>query len=146
MQHEHVGTRRRTIALGVVVTMLLAACEPVGRDNLGDGQTPFPHIPVNMIRSVEVRAIPEGPAPARFSRNARGPDELAFWLVIDAIPRPLPRPSAQGSNCEIGTLVTFTLKDGTEVVYGPCRRPADVEKLRQAMMIARATPEPPETS
>jgi hypothetical protein len=99
-----------------------------------------------MIRSVEVRAIPEGRAPARFSRNARGPGELPFWRIIDAIPRPLPRPPAQGSDCDIGTTVTFALKDGTEVVYGPCRRPADVERLRQAMMVARTTPEPRETS
>jgi hypothetical protein len=112
-----------------IVGIILVACEPIGDADRESVEARFLLVRPKDIRSVELAPIPEGP-PRRFSRNARGPIELPLKLIADALPARLPPPLPQGSNCEIGTLLTFRLMDGTEVPYGPCRRPPAIEQLR----------------
>lgn len=79
--------------------------------------------------------IPEGPHSRPFSLHSQ-PGSLPLSLVQDQIPPRLPRPLAQGFSCRFGGNVEVGLEDGRTLRYGPCRRPAEIERLRQAMLRA----------
>lgn len=53
-------------------------------------------------------------------------------VIEDLIPRRLPTNPTQA--CDAGLKVEITLEDGSTVTYGPCRRPAAIERLRLALM------------
>jgi hypothetical protein len=50
------------------------------------------------------------------------------------IPDPLPAPLKQPEDCSFGGNLVMTLADGTAVTYGPCLRPASVNRLWAAMV------------
>lgn len=84
------------------------------------------------IKSVEVQPDPEGPPGPVFTR-APDPDRGAlsqpFSAIAEFIPDPLPHSVWQGFNCEFGGDLIVTLLDGSQVVYGPCRRPLSIDEL-----------------
>lgn len=132
--------RRVLVALSVIAVAgsTLAACEPVSLG--GSVQKSFPEIRSKAVQRVEVIPFPEGPPALRFSRNARGLRELPLRLIADALPRLLPPPLAQASDCDVGSVVTISVDDAGEVTYGPCKRPPAIEELRQAVIAFDAPP------
>lgn len=88
---------------------------------------------IDVVR-VAIVPIPEGITAPVFSRDARaGEKQLA--LVFDAIPDPLPAVIPQ--TCSVGVNIEIFFADGTVVTYGPCRRPASIERLREAILRVR---------
>lgn len=71
---------------------------------------------------------PGGPVLAAGTRTG-----LAIpWAIEDAIPRALPPNPKQ--TCREGATVRITRRDGRIVTYGPCTRPASIERLRAALI------------
>jgi hypothetical protein len=68
--------------------------------------------------AVAIRAVPEGPP-----LNAVPLDQLKPY-----VPDPLPAPLFQWL-CSQGGDLTVTLGNGTTVIYGPCYRPAAINRL-----------------
>jgi hypothetical protein len=60
--------------------------------------------------------------------------------IADALPQVLPRNPKQW--CEVGATVKVTLESGTTRTYGPCNRPASIERLRIALVRAAAETHP----
>jgi len=71
------------------------------------------------VAAVDIRPIPEGPEPKSPARVAQ---------IERFIPDPLPAPLFQWF-CGTGGDLVITLGNGTEVTYGPCRRPASIDHL-----------------
>lgn len=59
---------------------------------------------------------------------------MRLGLVEPYIPDPLPLPSDQPNDCEIGGNMVVTFLDGTTLTYGPCERPASIDRLWAAMI------------
>lgn len=97
-------------------------------------ETPFPHTPDDVV-ALWLEPVPEGPVSPKFVAEPENGD-LPLDTVADAIPSPLPRDVWQGLNCDIGGNVVVELQQGDEIRYGPCRRPAEIEHLRQEMLQA----------
>jgi len=79
--------------------------------------------------------IPEGTTPPSFERGAEAGDRLVRPLerVAEYIPAPLPLPLEQPANCEFGGNLVVSFVDGFELTYGPCTRPASIDRLWAAM-------------
>ncbi len=60
--------------------------------------------------------------------------------IADAVPPGLPRNPKQ--RCGAGATVRITLEGGTTRTYGPCNRPASIERLRVALVLAAAKTHP----
>jgi hypothetical protein len=82
-------------------------------------------------------AWPEGPGLAAATRPGPGID-VPLSKIEDVIPKTLPKNPTQ--TCGIGAKVAITLADGRTVTYGPCKRPASIERLRQALISAYQHP------
>ena len=78
------------------------------------------------IRRVRIEAIPEGPPAPPFSRMPAGSGK-PLGRILDFIPIPLPDPIPQ--SCGSGGTLTVELFDGTQISYGPCERPLEIERL-----------------
>jgi hypothetical protein len=63
-----------------------------------------------------------------------GPGRLVSAVALSALPRPLPPNPAQP--CRFGPTVRLTLRGGRVVTYGPCRLPAGISRLRNALLRA----------
>jgi hypothetical protein len=87
------------------------------------------------IRSLQLVPFPEGPDSPLFERE---PSEVSVPLsaVSSSIPDPFPAPRWQGLTCTMGGDLVVTFGDGSTVAYGPCKRPAQIERLRTAMIAA----------
>lgn len=76
-------------------------------------------------------AVP-GPAPGDGDYVPSAYVPLA--VIENLIPERLPDNPDQ--TCEVGAVVEITLADGQVVTYGPCQRPAAIERLRVALIEA----------
>lgn len=74
------------------------------------------------IVSIRLQPIPEGPG------LSAAEEELAREEIRESIPIPLPHP-AWNIFCEFGGNMIIELRNGDEVSYGPCRRPASINHL-----------------
>ena len=84
-----------------------------------------------MVR-VAIFPTPEGPGPVvAAAKPGRGVDVLLSAIESD-LPRTLPPNPPQA--CVFGPTVLITLADGRTIAYGPCKRPAEVERLRLAVL------------
>lgn len=80
--------------------------------------------------------IPEGPPLRGAFGVEENPGQIDLKRVRPAIPEPLPAPLDQPSGCDVGLVVRVRLAGGSEVAYGPCRRPPAIEALKAAMVRA----------
>jgi hypothetical protein len=78
---------------------------------------------------------------ARFARVA-GDGRSSLALFLQAIPWPLPRSLHQPAGCADPRTLTVRLLRGGSLAYGPCRRPAAIDRLvgalREAQLFRRA--------
>ncbi len=77
---------------------------------------------------VQIMAIPEGPPAPAFERPPRGDYSRPLRRIERFVPSPLPAPLDQGG-CTIGGDLVVTFADGKQVTYGPCHRPASIDRL-----------------
>jgi len=93
---------------------------------------------VEDILRLEMEPYPEGPPGPTYTREPHGKDDTFTFdlrLVERFIPDPLPNTTWQGLLCRHGGILRVTLLDGEETItYGPCRRPATIEALWDAMI------------
>jgi hypothetical protein len=78
---------------------------------------------------IETAAYPEGPDRTE-SRSDRGSAH-----IFSLLPATLPDVLSQGPtpSCGVGNITTLVLNVGTAIRYGPCARPASIDRLRCAM-------------
>ena len=88
------------------------------------------------IESLQLVPFPEGPDSPLFERAPAGDGSVPLSTVVDAIPDPLPAPRWQGLTCGRGGNLIVTFADGQSVSYGPCRRPASIDRLWDSMIVA----------
>jgi hypothetical protein len=82
---------------------------------------------------VKTEPYPEGPPAPPFLLSA-GPNQLPIRKILRFIPRPLPEPLDQGFNCGFGGNLTIAFEGCARVVYGPCHRPASINRLWARMV------------
>jgi hypothetical protein len=106
------------LAAGLAATIVVVAC----------GATEPPK-----VAGVSIVAPPVG---ADAPTASAVPDANSFPLaaIASAMPKTLPPNPRQ--RCDIGPLVRIELTGGTTRSYGPCSRPASIERLRIAFVKA----------
>jgi hypothetical protein len=106
------------LAAGLVASILVVAC----------GATERPK-----VAGVSIVAPPVA---ADAPTASAAPDANSFPLaaIASALPKTLPPNPRQG--CNIGPLVRIELTRGATRSYGPCSRPASIERLRLAFVKA----------
>ena len=107
--------------VGALVWLFLDRSHIVGRTAIYVQRT-------DIVR-LQLIPIPEGPAGPLFERPLKHDYALPLGLIEDQIPIPLPEPLWQGFSCGGGGDLEIELAGGRTIVYGPCRRPAAIEKL-----------------
>jgi hypothetical protein len=80
------------------------------------------------ILRIQLIPRPEGPPAPDFEQTPSGPNSKALALVQRFVPDPLPATLPQWG-CGTGGDLVVTFKDGTEISYGPCHRPASIDAL-----------------
>ncbi len=80
--------------------------------------------------------IPEGPTAPSFERNAPVGDKFVRPLerVQAYIPDPFPTLLEQPADCTVGGNLAVTFADGFRLTYGPCSRPASINRLWARMI------------
>ena len=80
--------------------------------------------------------IPEGPTAPSFERDAVPGDKSVRPLksVGQYVPDPLPAPIQQPKSCSFGGNLVVTFADGFKLTYGPCKRPASINRLWAGMI------------
>ena len=81
--------------------------------------------------SLEQMPIPEGVAIPGFGGGPASQKELA--KVRPYMRAFFPAPLTQPAGCNVGGDIIVTFKDGSKYVYGPCARPASIDRLWAAM-------------
>lgn len=120
--------RNRLITVALVVA---AALVGLGVAGIGPLTTvfyrPTPISANGGVAEIDIQPIPEGPGLV-FQRNptSRGVRPLA--QIEQLIPDPLPAPLFQGL-CGMGGNMVIILGNGKRVTYGPCHRPASIDRL-----------------
>jgi hypothetical protein len=128
--------RKPIVALGafVALAMITAWLFGVGPPG-GLGRRAISPAAHGGIRSLQLVPFPEGPNSPLFERTpAEG--SLSLSAVKRSIPDPLPAPLWQGFMCNMGGNLEVTFEDGEEVSYGPCKRPASIDRLWERMIAA----------
>jgi hypothetical protein len=123
--------KRSILVLVAVVTVILVAA--LGLLGVGPATKVF-HRSIDAtahggIARLEIQPYPEGPVPDTFDRTPSGKVERPLRLVTPYIPSPLPAPLYQGPTCAFGGNLIIRFADGAQVTYGPCRRPASIDRL-----------------
>lgn len=77
------------------------------------------------VSRIPIAPFPEGPV-IEFDQN-----DLSARPYFEMLPESLPVPSEQPPDCNIGSVVILELGSGGRVDYGPCVRPASIEKIRE---------------
>lgn len=85
------------------------------------------------VVSIWLEPYPEGPISPTFARRPSDSDR-PLANIEESIPSPLPRDVWQGFSCEFGGDVVVALDSGDRIEYGPCRRPASIERMRRAIL------------
>jgi hypothetical protein len=80
------------------------------------------------IVRLQLEPTPEGPSPPWFEKSPTNQSSKALDLVQRYIPDPLPATVPQWG-CNTGGDLVVTFADGTVVTYGPCHRPASIDRL-----------------
>ena len=133
-------SRRRSgmklIACGAALVVVAAACSSSPHSSTGESST-TPNTAVHRYSAadvvrIETTAYPEGPHRSE-SRTDKGSAHIFSFL-----PATLPDPLSQGPapGCGVGNVTTLVLNVGTAIRYGPCVRPASIDRLRCAMSAA----------
>jgi hypothetical protein len=115
--------------LALVLAVTMAACT-------GSPSVPSPtpsatagnHGAIVRLQTV---AIPEGPPAPAFERGAKSGDTWVRPMRDTAqyVPAPLPEVLEQPAGCSFGGDLVVTFEDGSELPYGPCRRPPSTDQL-----------------
>lgn len=82
------------------------------------------------VTTVSTAPYPEGPRPPIAAVHPKA-GEVPLSRIADAIPRTFPKNPPQ--HCNRGAIVRITFSDGKTLTYGPCERPASIERLRLAL-------------
>lgn len=125
----------RVLTLALILIVGLVAGLVQSREGRGVGLAEPPSTivaTIGEIASVKLEAIPEGPPAAPFVTSP-GEDELPLADIIDEIPLPLPIPLPQGA-CSFGGNLIVELSDERRIVYGPCYRPSEIDRLWGTMV------------
>jgi len=110
--------RRRPVVLAVSL-LLIVGC---GGGNGSD------------VAQVATFPWPEGPGPVVAAETPVPGIYVPLDRIEGAIPKALPKNVTQ--RCRIGAIVEITLKNGQVFRYGPCDRPASIERLRLTLIRA----------
>lgn len=70
----------------------------------------------------------------RVSLSDSKPFDIELSLLISEVPAPLPANPAAQPRCRNPWTVAITTSDREVRVYGPCARPAEIERLRQLVV------------
>jgi hypothetical protein len=116
----------------VVLTALVAALLATGVAGLGP-LTPIFYRPISIsasggVAEIGIQPIPEGPPGPVFARTPVSQKVRSLALIEAFIPDPLPAPLNQWF-CRQGGDLTIVLGNGRQVTYGPCYRPASIDRL-----------------
>jgi len=116
----------------VVLTVLVAALLATGAAGLGP-LTPIFYRPISTsadggVAEIGIQPIPEGPPGPVFARTPARQGVRSLALIEAYIPDPLPAPLNQWF-CRQGGDLTVALGNGRQVIYGPCYRPASIDRL-----------------
>jgi hypothetical protein len=126
------SVRHRTLLVVAGVSLTLAAAGLIWWHSR--------YQPINVDRadvvSVRIQPVPEGPPGPAFVVTASGSTSRPLSMVAAAIPVPLPGPGVQPFGCGAGGDLIVTLNDGHVITYGPCRRPASIDRLWAVMLNA----------
>lgn len=120
--------KRAVVGLAVLAVALLAT----GAAGLGP-LTPIFYWPISAsanggVAEIGIQPIPEGPPGPVFARTPTGRGVRSLALIAEYIPDPLPARLNQWF-CRQGGDLTVTLGNGRQVIYGPCYRPASIDRL-----------------
>lgn len=107
--------------------LLVVASASVGLVATGCGSSSS----VTIVR-VSTFPWPEGPVGPSAAVNSVPGIFVPLEEIKDAIPKTLPENPKQ--ECHEGATVVITLKNGRALTYGPCNRPALIERLRLALV------------
>jgi len=88
------------------------------------------------IESLQLVPYPEGPDSRLFESAPLPEGSLPLSAIDRYIPDPLPAPRWQGLACDMGGNLVVTFADGEDVSYGPCKRPASIDRLWDRMIAA----------
>jgi hypothetical protein len=118
--------------LPLLATSLPLALAAVGCG--GSGASP--------VVKVSTSPWPEGPIGRVAAAKPIPGIYVPLQEIVDLIPKTLPANPKQ--DCREGARVEITFKDGRTLTYGPCTRPASIERLRLALIRAakRNPPDP----
>jgi hypothetical protein len=86
------------------------------------------------IENLQLVPFPEGPNSPLFEDPPAPASSVSLSIVEGYIPDPLPAPRWQGVACGGGGDLVVTFVDGETVSYGPCKKPASIERLRERML------------
>jgi hypothetical protein len=102
------------------------------------------HLPYGYkdIASIHLQPVPEGPSSPPFVPHPNQISEMPLVLVADLVPDPLPKPLNQPHSCDHGGDLIITLKNDTEITYGPCDYPWQISQLWGAMIETADLTEP----
>lgn len=122
------------LAFGALLVALLSAWLFGSGSPPGTGEiSPAGH---GGIESLQLVPFPEGPDSPLFERTPAHDGSVPLSTVVDEIPDPLPAPRWQGLTCGMGGNLVVTFADGQSVTYGPCKRPASIDRLWDSMIAA----------
>ena len=122
---------KRTLIVSIAV--LIAGVPALGLLGVGPMTALF-HRPIDAddhggITRLEIVPVPEGPVSPTFARQPASEGTKPLSLVAQYIPDPLPATLYQGPMCRSGGDLIVTFADDSTVTYGPCRRPASIDRL-----------------
>lgn len=112
--------------------LVLAVALPVGYYIKEQGD-PLPYGRTDVV-AISLEPYPEGPSSPKFVRHPRSEHEVSLSLIEAVIPSRLPRDVWQGFGCDLGGNVVVQIANGEQIEYGPCRRPAPIERLRRIIL------------
>ncbi|MCU1466098.1 MAG: hypothetical protein JWM72_2026 [Actinomycetia bacterium] len=123
----------KRIACVVALVVVAAACSSShpssSRTRSTTPNTAAHHYSAADVVRIETAAYPDGPDRAE-SRSDKGSAH-----IFSLLPAMLPDVLSQGPapSCGVGNVTTLVLNVGTAIRYGPCVRPASIDRLRCAM-------------
>jgi hypothetical protein len=123
----------KRIARFLTLVVVAAACSAAHHSSIGAPSTTpkataHRYTAADVVR-IETDAYPDGPDRAE-SRSDKGSAHI-FSLLPATLPDVLSQGPAPG--CKVGNITTLVLNVGTAIRYGPCARPASIDRLRCAM-------------
>ena len=141
------SVKRVVVVIAAVAAAVVVGLVLLGISALGPLRTVFNHpIPASAnggVVRIELQPVPEGPT-ISFERAPSFQGSKPLSLIGGSIPDPLPPQLGQWA-CHFGTDLVVTFGNGTQAVYGPCRRPASINRLWGLILVVTsigASPSP----